>query len=162
MPPSVEPVAIAHIVVLSAALLTLLFLPCLVAAVLCADGVVPGRAWPVPGRARPGGDDRALRRVDRALRGDAEIPPPSEWEGPPFEVIACDLRRLGHQRVTGLNLGSVKWQAAVLQAYDQRLSLACRCLGLDEPPGNPSKGMDRDLERLRVESALQAAGLALR
>jgi hypothetical protein len=150
-------VAIAHIVVLSAASLTLLGLPCVVAAVVCADDSAQRRWWTRRGR----DEVRALRRLDRALRGDAPVPSPAEGDRPSFEQIACDLRRLGHQRRTGPSRGSVKWQAAVLQAYDQRLSLACRCLGLAEHL-EPLEGMDRDLERLRVESELQAAGLALR
>ncbi|WP_433306438.1 hypothetical protein ACQP2F_20795 [Actinoplanes sp. CA-030573] len=40
--------------------------------------------------------------------------------------------------------------AAVLRAYDARLQLACRHLGVEEHLG-PLEGIDRELERLRVE-----------
>ncbi|WP_411267291.1 hypothetical protein [Actinoplanes sp. KI2] len=146
---------LAHIVVLSAALLTLLFLPCVIAVVVCADELPP-RPWR-SGRRR---DRRALRRLDRALRSDEPTPAPVALEMPSIEQIAYDLRRLDQQRRGGPTQHSEKWRAAVLRAYDQRLCLACQCLGLTEHL-EPLEGMDRDLERLRVEGELQAAGLAL-
>ena len=149
--------AIAHIVVLTAALLTLLCLPCVVAAVVCADELVLRRFWTRQGRR----EMRALRRLDRALRVDDPIPSLVAPDMPSIEQIAYDLRRLDQQRRSGPTQHSERWRAAVLRAYDQRLCLACRCLGLTEHL-EPLEGMDRDLERLRVESELQAAGLALR
>jgi hypothetical protein len=144
-------------VVLSAALLTLLCLPCVVAAAVCADELVLRRFWTRRGRR----DVRALRRLDRALRSDAPVPALVTLDMPSIEQIAYDLRRLDQQRRGGPTQQSEKWQAAVLRAYDQRLCLACQCLGLAEHL-EPLEGMDRELERLRVESELQAAGLALR
>ncbi len=151
-------VAIAHIVVLTAALLTLACLPCVVAAVVCADDPVRHRWWTRRGRR----DLRALRRLDRALRKDASpLATADTLDKPSIEQIAYDLRRLDHQRRAGPTQQSEKWQDAVLRAYDQRLCLACQALGLKEHL-EPLEGMDRELERLRVESELQAAGLALR
>jgi hypothetical protein len=150
-------VAIAHIVVLSAALLTLLCLPCVVAAVVCADEMVLRRCWTRHGRQ----EMRALRRLDRALASDDPVPCLVEPGAPSIEQIAYDLRRLAHQCSNGPTRQSEQWLAAVQRAYDRRLSLACRCLGVTEHL-EPLAGMDRDLERLRVESELQAAGLALR
>ena len=145
---------LTHIVVLSAALLTLLCLPCVVAAAVCADELVLRRFRPSRRR-----DLRALRRLDRALR--SEEPVLVSMEMPSIEQIAYDLRRLDQQRRGGPTQHSEKWRDAVLAAYDLRLCLACQCLGLPEHL-QPLEGMDRDLERLRVESELQAAGLALR
>jgi hypothetical protein len=140
-------VAITHTVVLAAALLSLLCLPCVVAAAVCSDRF----------QARRRGRD--LRRLARALRTREAVP--VLLGAPTIEQIAYDLRRLGHQRSYGPCQQSEQWRAAVLRAYDQRLCLACRALGLTEHL-EPLEGMDRDLERLRVESELQAAGLALR
>lgn len=154
---SVLTVAIAHVVVLSAALLTLLCLPCVVAALVHGDELVMRRWWTRQGRR----DLRALRRLDRALRSDAPVPSLAAADQPSIEQIAYDLRRLDQQRRGGPTQQSEKWRAAVLRAYDQRLCLACRALDLTEHL-EPLEGMDRDLERLRVESELQAAGLALR
>lgn len=143
-------------VVLSAALLTLLCLPCVVAAAVGADASVLRRFRPSRRR-----DLRALRRLDRALRSAAPVPSPATPGLPSIEQIAYDLRRLDQQRRGGPTQQSEKWRDAVLRAYDQRLCLACQCLGLAEHL-EPLEGMDRDLERLRVESELRAAGLALR
>jgi hypothetical protein len=155
-------VAIAHIVVLSAALLTLLCLPCVVAAVVCSDRFFLRRLLPRRGlTARARRDLRALRRLDHALRTDDPLPPLDLLEMPSIEQIAHDLRRLHQQRRCGPSQESERWRAAVLRAYDQRLTLACRCLGLTEHL-EPLEGIDRELERLRVESELLAAGLAVR
>ncbi|GAA0523890.1 hypothetical protein GCM10010172_00330 [Paractinoplanes ferrugineus] len=161
--------AIVHIAVLTAALLTLLCLPCVVAAVVCAD-VLAERPWTRDGRRRI----RALRRLDRALCRldptlctddptlctDDPTQSPARLDRPSIEQLAFDLRRLARQRHSGPTQHSEKWLAAVQRAYDDRLRLACQCLGLDEHL-DPLQGMDRDLERLRMEHVLQAAGLAL-
>lgn len=141
---------LAHVVVLSAVLLTLLCVSCVVMAVVNGDEMVLGRFRR---------EVRELRRLDRVLRSD--VPSPVVLGTPSIEQIACDLRRLGRQRRGGPTQLSEKWRAAVLCAYDVRLCLACQCLGVSEHLES-LKGMDRDLERLRVESALQAAGLTLR
>jgi hypothetical protein len=158
-------VAIAHIVVLSAALLTLLVLPCVVTTALrgarerSRDDVLRA-AWRYY-ESDYGRDETVdLHRLDQAMVGDRPVLVPVPAGGASIEQIACDLRRLGQQRHAGLNLASVEWQAAVLRAYDQRLTLACRCLEITEHL-EPLDGMDRDLERLRVECELQAAGFAL-
>ena len=149
--------SLTHIVALSAVLLTLLCLGCVAAAAVCADEFVLRRFWSRRGRR----DLRALRRLDRALSADAPVPSLVTLDLPSIEQIAYDLRRLDQQRRGGPTQQSEKWRAAVLRAYDRRLCLACQCLGLTEHL-EPLEGMDRDLERLRVESELQAAGLALR
>jgi hypothetical protein len=146
-------VVLAHIVVLSAALLTLLCLPCVVAAFVGGDDGDVRRI-----RRRHG---RALRRLDRALKHAESVPGPARLDPPSIEQIVLDLRRLDRQRRTGPTLESDLWLAAVLRAYDARLALACQCLGLDEHL-EPLEGLDRELERVRVESELEAAGLALR
>ncbi|MGX6604335.1 hypothetical protein ACWKSP_19685 [Micromonosporaceae bacterium Da 78-11] len=148
---------LAHIVVLSAALLTLLCLPCVVAVVVCADELVLRRALTRRGRR----ELRALRRLDRAFAAFDPVPALAALDAPSIEQIAFDLRRLDRQRRTGPTRESERWLAAVLRAYDERLCLACRCLGLTEHL-LPLEGMDRDIERVRVEGQLQAAGLALR
>ena len=48
--------------------------------------------------------------------------------------------------------------AAVLLAYDEWLRLACRSLGVTEHL-QPLSGMDRDIERVRVEGELEANGM---
>jgi len=104
---------------------------------------------------------RALARLDGTIR-DAD---PAELLArlalPPIEWLARDLRRLDRQRQGGLTLESERWLAAVMRAYDERLCLACECLGVAENL-RPLDGLDREIERVRVEGALEAAGLQLR
>jgi hypothetical protein len=80
---------------------------------------------------------------------------------PPVEQIAAELRRLNHQRYHGLSRESEKWSAAVATAYDAWLLAACRRLNITEHLTTLA-GMDRDIERLRVEGQLETAGLVLR
>jgi hypothetical protein len=101
----------------------------------------------------------ALRRLDRALRGAADMPlaltsPPS------IEQLAVDLRRLDQQRRSGPATESQVWLAAVVRAYDDRLALASRCLAVHEKLA-ALEGLDRDIERIRVEAELESAGLRL-
>lgn len=78
---------------------------------------------------------------------------------PPIEQIAYDLRRLDLQRRSGPH-GEV-YRAAVMTAYDTRLRLACRCLGIREFL-HGLDGVELDFERVRVETLLEAAGLVVR
>lgn len=78
---------------------------------------------------------------------------------PPIEQIAYDLQRLGHQRRCGPR--NEIYQAAVTTAYDARLRIACRCLGIREFL-HGLDGVELDFERVRVETLLEAAGLAVR
>ncbi len=145
--------AIAHIAVLSAALSALLIVPC-AAAVLVPQTRGVRRLLTRDGRR----ELRSLRRLDRTLQVRDPVTPTG---CPSIEQIAYDLRRLDKQRRSGPSRYSQVWSAAVLSAYDARLQLACRCLGLPEHL-QPLEGVDREIERLRVESELQAAGMLLR
>ena len=148
--------AISHLAVLATALLTMLCLPCAVAVVVCADELAVRRLW-----SRRGREERhALGCLDRHLAtGELTLRLPDRE--PTIEELVADLRRLDRQRRTSPTTESVLWLAAVLQAYDQRLALASRSLGLTEHLGQLD-GMDRDIERVRVEGLLQAAGIRLR
>lgn len=92
--------------------------------------------------------DRALPRID--ARGSYR---------PPIERVAQDLRRL-RRHLVGLATRNRTWHEAVCQAYDDRLRLACRCLGVPEHLAELD-GLDLEIERIRVEGALRAAGLYL-
>jgi hypothetical protein len=148
-------VATTHIVVLALTLVTVLCLPCLVAVLICVDE--PFTRWAQRRRGR------ARRRLDRRLGTDAAVPVPRAEPamGPSIEHIAADLRRLDRHRTTGIANESLAWLAAVQRAYDDRLRLACERLGVPEHLGDLD-GIDRDIERVRVEGSLQQAGLILR
>jgi hypothetical protein len=149
-------VAFAHIAVLTAALLLLLILPYAVAVALRRDEFRRRRAWAdCPGQAR------TLTRLDSGIRDTDPAVALARLGRPPIEWLARDLRRLDRQRRGGVTLESDRWLAAVLRAYDERLCLACECLGVPENL-RPLDGLDREIERVRVEGALEAAGLELR
>jgi hypothetical protein len=141
-------------------------LPCLILMLISLDGLADrvGRAYR-RSRARwrraaefTWRQRRRLAQLDRTLQptGSEEIV--VAW--PPIERIASDLRRLRRQR-TSIALRSPVWFAAVEKAYDERLRLACERLDVDEHLEELS-GVDRDIERVRLEGALEAAGLQLR
>ncbi|MBG0565184.1 hypothetical protein [Actinoplanes aureus] len=149
--------AIAHIAVLSAALSALLILPCAAAALLSPETRHVRRLFTRRGRQ----ELRALRTLDRTLRVLDPGPRLAALDDPAIEQIAFDLQRLDHQRRSGPTRCSAVWLAAVLRAYDARLQLACRRLGVTEHL-QPLDGLDREIERVRVEGQLEAAGLTLR
>ena len=145
-----------HAVVLALALVALVFLPCAVALVICADGV----ARRVRGRFREHRDRRALHRLDRTLGQQSISLDALDQHQPSIQQIAADLRRRDRQRLGNATRSKV-WHAAVLLAYDDRLRLASRCLGVCEHL-DQLDGVDLEIERLRVEGELEAAGLRLR
>lgn len=143
--------------VLPLALIALVALPFVVALLICSGGFLT--------RVRHGfrsrRERRTLQRLDRLL-GTYTIPIAAldERQQPPIQQIAADLRRLDRQRL-GVATQSRVWHAAVQQAYDDRLRLASRCLGVAEHLAQLD-GIDLAIERVRVEGELQAAGLTLR
>jgi hypothetical protein len=178
--------AVPHAVVLVLALVALVALPCLVAVlVMNADRWAAarrrdsqrresrrrrrresrrrrGRIWRIsPGRSS--WQERWLMlRLERALAGaPAEqrfvLDAMRRSTQPPIEQIASDLRRLGRQRL-GLATRNPIWHEAVRRAYDDRLRLACDCLGIRHHL-TELDGLDLEIERLRVEGELRAAGL---
>jgi hypothetical protein len=80
---------------------------------------------------------------------------------PAIEQIAAELRRLDRQRRGGPTQESETWSAAVARAYDEWLRTACRRLDVAEHLSTLD-GVDRDIERVRVEAELETAGLVLR
>jgi hypothetical protein len=148
-------VAFAHIAVLSAALSALLMLPCAAAAVFDRERRGARRLMMTRGGRR---ELRSLRRLNRTLEASGPVTPTG---CPSIEQLAYDLRRLDRQRRSGPTTYSEKWLAAVLSAYDARLRLACHRLGVPEHL-QPLEGVDRELERMRLEHQLQAAGLTFR
>jgi hypothetical protein len=100
-----------------------------------------------------------LVRIAHTLRVEPQLER-SEPSSPPIQQVAADLRRLSRQRL-GIATRSRVWFTAVHRAYDDRLQTACGQLGIEEHLAEAT-GMDLDLERLRVEGLLEAAGLAFR
>ena len=143
-----------HTAVLAGAALSLLCLPCVVALLVRSEEPAVRRAWVQQSRR----DASALRRLDHGMC--AVVPAMREPE-PSLDQLAVDLRRLDRQRRPGATIGSERWRAAVVRAYDHRLRLACRSLGLSQHL-HQLHGLDLDIERVRVEGRLQDEGLELR
>lgn len=167
-----ENVAGKHGVVLALTLLGMLCLPWVLLFFISADEalhgdrIVPGK-WRRRFRRRAGmrlgswRSGRLLHRVSRRLDSPRNAPLPVEgFATPSIERLAAELRRLDRQRF-GIATQSWVWHIAVQQAYDDRLRMASRCLGVDEHLGELT-GMDLEIERLRIEGELEAAGLILR
>jgi len=88
-------------------------------------------------------------------------PPPQAPLGRPIELIARDAQRLGrrfHYVPTGVSF--IRFEAA-RRAYDDVLAEACETLQLPHLLRVLAPGPELDVERKRVESALEWAGLRL-
>jgi hypothetical protein len=141
-------------------------LPCLILMLISLDGLADrfGRAFRrARGRWRRAAgftwrQRRRLAKLDRTFEPTDATKVVVAW--PPIERIASDLRRLRRQR-TSIALRSPVWFTAVEKAYDERLRLACERLIIDEHLDELA-GVDRDIERVRLEGSLEAAGLQLR
>ena len=159
-----------QVVLLALALVALVLLPCLVALlVINADRWRPrvrrrrhARGWRITPQRSSWQERWMLIRLERALaREPADLRFILDEMGqsgrPPIEQIASDLRRLGRHRLGLANRNPV-WHEAVRQAYDDRLRLACGCLGIQQHL-TELDGLDLEIERVRVEGELRAAGL---
>lgn len=154
----------AHTVVLAAALAALLSLPCALLAVFRTDGRAMRRAW--LRRARQ--ERPRLRRLENDLSrcdgldsagGPACRCGSTLADGlPAIEQVLAELRRLDQQRLGGLSQQSELWALAVGRAYDRWLQVACHYLSVSHHLSCLTD-MDKDIERLRVEAELIAAGL---
>jgi hypothetical protein len=157
-------------VLLALALVALVLLPCLVAVL-----VINVDTWHLPRRRRRRSRTRRITpqrsswqerwlliRLERALaREPADLrfilDAMGRSDRPSIEQIASDLRRLGRHRL-GLATRNPVWYEAVHRAYDERLRLACGCLGIPQHMSE-LEGLDLEIERVRVEGELRAAGL---
>ncbi len=168
-----------HAVLLVLALVALVLLPCLVAALVInvdrlrarragADRRARrrrrrrGRVWRITPQRSSWQERWTMLRLERALADDPGerrfiLDAISRSNQPPIEQIASDLRRLGRQRL-GLATRNPIWYEAVRRAYDDRLRLACGCLGIQQHLAELD-GLDLEIERVRVEGELRAAGL---
>jgi hypothetical protein len=91
------------------------------------------------------------RRTLRALR---------RIHGAPLERLAADLRRL-REVVRGDAHRSAAQQLGNRLAYDQVLMQACSMLEIEHDLREETSGMERDIERFRVEAELERAGVTV-
>ena len=92
---------------------------------------------------------REHRRAVRALRNQ---------QGRPLEQVVSDLRRL--RKVVGEDAGrSAAHQIGNRLAYDRLLAQTCDMLEVHHDLSSECAGLERDIERLRVEAELERVGV---
>jgi hypothetical protein len=91
------------------------------------------------------------RRAVRALRTQ---------QGVPLEQLAADLRRL-RALLAQDEHRSAAHQMGNRLAYDRLMMQICEMLGIEHELGRESIGLERDIERFRVEAELERAGVVL-
>jgi len=80
--------------------------------------------------------------------------------GYPLERLAADLRRLRGELINDPPTNNVR-RTALLMAYDSVLKDICARLEISTELETAPDGPERELERLRAESAIQEAGVPL-
>ena len=80
-------------------------------------------------------------------------------QGVPLEQVAANLRRL--RGVLTVDAHRSVYQIGNRVAYDQVLIQASEMLQIEHDLAKRSAGMERDIERLRVEAELERAGVVL-
>lgn len=105
-----------------------------------------------------------LLRVPRAVDGIGALvrrrrtPPPA---APPIERLTADLHRV-HRTLAEYPPGTPNVRrCATRDAYDALLVQACAAVDVPHRLDRRLGGMERELERLRVEEALRRAGLTI-
>lgn len=79
----------------------------------------------------------------------------------PIEQLAADIRRV-HRMLMQYPSGTpMLRRVAARDAYDELLRQACVAVDVEHRLDTLPEGMERDLERLRVEEALREAGLSV-
>lgn len=94
---------------------------------------------------------REHRRQVRMLR---------HQQGVPLEKLAANLRRLRRVIAADSNRSAAHHMGNRL-AYDRVLVQACEMLDIEHDLGKETSGMDRDIERFRLEAELERAGVVL-
>jgi len=87
-------------------------------------------------------------------------PPEPQPAGPPIEKLAADLRRLRpvvRSPQSGVGLARQRGFAA---AYDGALIRTAKALGVPTTLAELPEGIDHEVEQLRLEYALELAGLS--
>jgi hypothetical protein len=79
----------------------------------------------------------------------------------PIEQLAADLRRVHKLLVQCPDGTPMVRRVATRDAYDELLRQACTAVDVRHELDELPEGMERDIERLRVEEALRDAGLTI-
>lgn len=88
--------------------------------------------------------------------------PKPQPEHPPIERLAADLRRVDRAMRALPEGASLVRRRGTQEAYDALLRQACQALQVPAELEVLPDGLERELERARVEVELQRAGLVIR
>ena len=108
-----------------------------------------------------GGTGPLLRWIGRLLDRPREARQ-LETMRRPIEVVAADIRRLARQLSLVPAGAPMARRRALVAAYDDVLIEASELLEIGQTLRLTPDGRARDVERLRLVAALEAAGLAVR
>jgi hypothetical protein len=81
--------------------------------------------------------------------------------GLPIEQLAADLRRVHRLLVQTPDGTPMVRRIATRDAYDELLRQACAAVEVRHELDELPEGIERNMERLRVEEALRSAGLTI-
>jgi hypothetical protein len=100
---------------------------------------------------------KALARVAQRIKPRTLCP-----SGRPIQAVAADLRRV-HRLLDQFEPGTpMVRRVGTQRAYDSLLMQACAAMGVEQHLAQlPEDGMDREIERLRVEESLRSAGMVI-
>jgi hypothetical protein len=107
---------------------------------------------------------RGLLEKGTELGRRAHVIPPAvpAVTGRPLEKLAADLRRLRAEVRSPRPGVAMAKQRGIVAAYDEVLVETSKALGVPTTLGEVPEGLDHEAERLRLEHALEQAGLSWR
>ena len=87
-------------------------------------------------------------------------PPPPVPTSPPLEKLAADLRRLRPEARSPRPGATMARRRGAVAAYDDALLAAAAALEVVTTLADLHEGIEREAERLRLEDALERAGIS--
>lgn len=106
------------------------------------------------------GKQRVEQRLEERLEHHRNVKALKHQHGTPIERLGADLRRLRHL-IQHSEHQSASQQEALRKAYDSVLIDTCQMLDIEHELDLPTAGIERDIERVRVEANLETRGIVL-
>jgi len=100
------------------------------------------------------------RRIEQRREHHRNVRALKHQHGTPIERLSADLRRLRFL-IQHSEHHSASQQEALRRAYDAVLADTCRMLSLEHELDRPTAGLERDIERVRIEANLESHGIVL-
>jgi hypothetical protein len=103
---------------------------------------------------------RSETSIGKHLEHRRKVQALKHQRGIPIERLGADIRRL-RQSILHSEHCSATQQLALRQAYDTVLSQTCAMLELSHELDRETGGMEREIERVRVEAVLESRGIVI-